>query len=145
MNQLKNALHDDYQYASEFERKIRAIYDLGVASNRVAAAIFFDLPTDVAFASNFARVSRESSPSRIVGICRELGSFYSVSQRLCVLNRTNTIRDELMKLWKNKLVETHFFGSDDNSRYESLVTSLTTDPDIMRDATRVNDFFREWR
>ena len=33
----------------------------------------------------------------------------------------------------------------DTSNYEQLMSSLSTDPDIMRDATRLNDFFREWR
>ena len=135
----------DYGYLSELDRQLRAVYDLGVAANRFSAAIFFDLPTGIAFASNFARVTLESSKSRIMGICRELGPFYSVSQRLCVLNRTQTLRNELLKLWKKELTETHFFGADDTSKYDELVASLATDPDLMRDATRINDFFREWR
>ena len=135
----------DYRMLSDYERNIRNIYDLAIASNRVAAAIFFDLPTDLAFAVNFARISDESNHSRIMGICRELGSFYSLSQRLCVLNRTNSLRNEILKLWKNKLVETHWFSADDNSKYEELVASLRTDPDLMRDSSRINDFFREWR
>lgn len=143
--EIRSAFPDDYRKLSEYERTLRNIYDFAVASNRVAAAIFFDLPTDLAFAVNFARVSDESNQSRITGICRELGSFYSLSQRLCVLSRTNTLRNEILRLWKNKLVETHWFSADDNSKYEELVASLRTDPDLMRDASRSNDFFREWR
>ena len=80
-----------------------------------------------------------------MGICRELGSFYSVSQRLCVLNRTQTIRNELLRTWKKELTESSFFGKDDDSKYDELLATLGTDPDLMRDAVRVNDFFREWR
>ena len=133
----------DYSYVAEMEKTLRAVYDFGIAANRFSAAIFFDLPVDVAFSVNFAKVSAESNTSRIMGICRELGSFYSVSQRLCVLNRTQTLRNELLKLWKEKLTEGWI--SKDHSKYDELLTSLGTDPDLMRDATRVNDFFREWR
>ena len=147
MQEIRRAAagHYDYGYLSELDKQLRAVYDLGVAANRFSAAIFFDLPTGIAFASNFARVITESSKSRIMGICRELGPFYSVSQRLCVLNRTQTLRNELLKLWKRELTETHFFGADDTSKYDELVASLASDPDLMRDATRINDFFREWR
>ena len=55
------------------------------------------------------------------------------------------MRNELLRLWKRELTETHFFGADDTSKYDELVASLATDPDLMRDATRINDFFREWR
>ena len=75
----------------------------------------------------------------------ELEDAVILSQRLCVLNRTNTLRNEILKTWKNALVETHFFGSADNSKYESVVSSHATDPDIMREAQRLNDFFRDWR
>ena len=141
--EFQSSYPDNYRAIAEFERRTRGVYDLGVAANRAAAAIFFDLPTDTAFAANFARVSREDNASRIIGICRELGSFYVVSQRLCVLNRTNTIRNEMLKLWKESLSEGWI--NKDNSKYEELVSSLATDPDIMRDATRINDFFREWK
>lgn len=135
----------DYAYVSELDRNLRAVYDFGIAANRLSAAVFFDFPVDVAFAVNFAKVTAESNKSIIMGMCRELGSFYSVSQRLCVLNRTQTIRNELLRTWKQKLAETHFFGKDDDSKYDELLATLGTDPDLMRDAARVNDFFREWR
>ncbi len=135
--------HYDYSYVAEMEKTLRAVYDFGIAVNRFSAAIFFDLPVDVLFAVNYAKVTAESNQSRIIGICRELGSVYSVSQRLCVLNRTQTMRNELLKLWKEKLVE-GWIGKD-YSKYDELVQSLATDPDLMRDAERVKDFFREWR
>lgn len=135
--------HYDYSYVAEMDKTLRAVYDFGVAVNRFSAAIFFDLPVDVLFAVNYAKVTAESNQSRIIGICRELGSVYSVSQRLCVLNRTQTMRNELLKVWKDKLAEGWI--SKDYSKYDELVQSLATDPDLMRDAERVKDFFREWR
>ena len=135
--------HYDYSYVAEMDKTLRAVYDFGVAVNRFSAAIFFDLPVDVLFAVNYAKVTAESNQSRIIGICRELGSVYSVSQRLCVLNRTQTMRNELLKIWKDKLAEGWI--SKDYSKYDELVQSLATDPDLMRDAERVKDFFREWR
>lgn len=135
----------DYAYISELDSNLRAVYDFGIAANRLSAAVFFDFPVDMAFSVNFAKVTAESNMSRIMGICRELGAVYSVSQRLCVLNRTQTIRDTLIKTWKQKLTETHFFGKDDTSKYDELLATLGTDPDLMRDAARINDFFREWR
>ena len=135
--------HYDYSYVAEMDKTLRAVYDFGVAVNRFSAAIFFDLPVDVLFAVNYAKVTAESNQSRIIGICRELGSIYSVSQRLCVLNRTQTMRNELLKVWKDKLAEGWI--SKDYSKYDELVQSLATDPDLMRDAERVKDFFREWR
>ena len=149
MKKLQDAavqeLSSDFSYVTDLEKELRNIYDLGIASNHLVAAILFDLPMDTAFAVNFARVMSETVPNRIMGICRELGPVYSVSQNLCVLNRTNSLRMELMKIWKEKLVETHLFRSNDHSRYEELVAYLGTDSDLMRDAKRLNDFFREWR
>lgn len=139
----------DYSYVLNLENTLRNIHDFGVAVNIVAKAVYFDLPIDVSFAVNFARVTEEAgSPSRnmpkIAGICRELGSFYNVSQNLCVLRRTQTLRDELVKTWKNALTENNIWGSSTN-RYDELMNSLSVDPDIMRDAVRVSDFLREWR
>ncbi|MBO5491804.1 MAG: hypothetical protein J5974_00580 [Pyramidobacter sp.] len=142
---VAHELNMDYAYVSELDKRLRNIYDLGIASCRVAAALVFDLPMDTVFVTNFARVMRETSSSRIIGICRELSPFYSVSQRLCVLNRTNGLRTELMKVWKGKLTETHVFSKDDHSKYDDLVAYVQTDSDLMRDATRLKDFFREWR
>ena len=134
----------DYSYIAEMDKTLRAVYDFGISVNRFSAAIFFDLPVDVLFAVNYAKVTAESNQSKIIGICRELGPVYSVSQRLCVLNRTQTMRNELLKVWKDKLADAGWLSTD-YSKYEELVASLSTDPDLMRDAERIKDFFREWR
>ena len=70
-------------------------------------------------------------------IAREIGPFYSVSQRLCVLQSTNSVREELLRLWKGTLAKERYDGD--------LKSYLSTDPDIMRDAKRIEDFFKEWR
>ena len=145
LQELRSVASKNYDYSdvAEMVKTLRSVYDFGIAANRLSAAVFFDLPVDVIFAVNIAKVTAESNPVKIMGICRELGPIYSVSQRLCVLNRTNTLRNELLKLWKDKLTEG--WVMKDRSKYDELLSSFATDPDLMRDATRVNDFFKEWR
>ncbi len=91
-------------------------------------------------------VKDEKEPNRIIQIAREVGPFYSVSQRLCVLRRTNTLRTELDKTWKEALTESHWYKiGEDHSKYETLKSYLATDSDLMRDAARLEAFFKEWR
>ena len=120
-NEIQAAHPQDYNYITEYEKNIRSVYDFAIAVNRISAAVFFDLPTNIAFAANFARVKEESNPSRIMGICRELEAFYSISQRLCVLNRTQTLRNELIKTWKDALSVKNWFSSNDTSKYDELI------------------------
>ena len=66
-------------YVTEFEKRLQDITDFGIASNQVAAVIFFDLPIETIFAANYARVMREKSSNRVMSVCRELRPFFSLS------------------------------------------------------------------
>ena len=141
------SFHDDFSYITELDTNLRNISDLSVSSSRVARALLFDFPMDIVFVINYAQVTAENKDNRdrIIQIARKIGPLYSVSQRLCVLRRTNTLRAELDKTWKEALTVKGFFSGDDHSKYETLKSYLATDSDLMRDATRLEKFFDEWR
>ena len=139
--------HRDDDYIDKLKNvTLRNIHDLGVAANKLARATFIDLPMDISFAVNFARVTAESNSSKIVNICRELGPFYEVSG-LCVLNRSQTLRNEILKAWKEALTEYVYLPipGPDYRKYNELVLYLGIDPEKMIDEKKIKQFFGEWR
>ena len=152
MKKLRDMTRKDVSrsFSAEMDRTLRCIRDLATFANRVHSAIHFDLPTDILLASAYAKACKEAESheegwfkrkvsdagkSRIIDTLREVGPIYSVSKHLCVLPSTNTLRMELIKVWKGML------GADE----ETLESYLGTDPDLMRDANKSEEFFRTWR
>lgn len=147
----RGSFPNDIQYLKGLQDAQRDIRDFENSLGRAIRAIFFDIPMQTIFAAGYARTAEEADDkigvffkevslkgqTRIMQIAREIGPFYSVSQRLCVLQSTNSIREELPRLWKGTLTKERYDGD--------LKSYLSTDPDIMRDAQRIEAFFKEWR
>ena len=149
INRTASSKYQDTEYSHKLENTLRNIHDFSVAANRLARAIFFDLPIDVSFAVNFARVTAESNKAKIVVICRELGSFYRITG-LCVLMRTQTLRNELLKVWKEALTEYVYFPIPHPvyDKYNELLLYLKIDPDSLKDTMEdkkmLEQYFGEW-
>ena len=147
----RGSFPNDIQYLKGLQNAQRDVRELANSLGRAIRAIFFDVPMQTIFAAGYARTAEEADDktgvffkevslkgqTRIMQIAREIGPFYSVSQRLCVLQSTNSVREELLRLWKGTLAKERYDGD--------LKSYLSTDPDIMRDAKRIEDFFKEWR
>lgn len=147
----RGSFPNDIQYLKGLQDARRDVRELANSLGQGIRAIFFDLPMQTIFAAAYARTAEEADDktgvffqevslkgqTRIMQIAREIGPFYSVSQRLCVLQSTNSVREELLRLWKGTLAKERYDGD--------LKSYLSTDPDIMRDAKRIEDFFKEWR
>lgn len=147
----RGSFPNDIQYLKGLQDAQRDVRELANSLGRGIRAIFFDIPMQTIFAAGYARTAEEADDktgvffqevslkgqTRIMQIAREIGPFYSVSQRLCVLQSTNSVREELLRLWKGTLTKERYDGD--------LKSYLSTDPDIMRDAERIEDFFKEWR
>lgn len=147
----RGSFPNDIQYLKGLQDAQRDIRDFENSLGRAIRAIFFDIPMQTIFAAGYARTAEEADDktgvffkevslkgqTRIMQIAREIGPFYSVSQKLCVLQSTNSVREELLRLWKGTLTKERYDGD--------LKSYLSTDPDIMRDAERIENFFKEWR
>ena len=147
----RGSFPNDIQYLKGLQDAQRDVRELANSLGRGIRAIFFDIPMQTIFAAGYARTAEEADDktgvffqevslkgqTRIMQIAREIGPFYSVSQRLCVLQSTNSVREELLRLWKGTLTKERYDGD--------LKSYLSTDPDIMRDAERIENFFKEWR
>ena len=147
----RGSFPNDIQYLKGLQDAQRDVRELANSLGRGIRGIFFDIPMQTIFAAGYARTAEEADDktgvffkavslkgqTRIMQIAREIGPFYSVSQKLCVLQSTNSVREELLRLWKGTLTKERYDGD--------LKSYLSTDPDIMRDAERIENFFKEWR
>lgn len=143
-------------YTRELQNTLREIHNLWIVTSRIVRIAYYDIPMQVVFAASYARTTNEifnedtawasywkgyinvsdKGKDRITQMAREIGPYYNISQRLCVLPATNTIRAELMKIWGKALkIE----------KEEDLKSLMATDHDEMRGFEEIEGFFKVWQ
>ena len=132
-------------YTSTFNKTLKGINELGTAANKMRSVIVFDLPIELLFTSFFALLIDDNDPDNIIKNFLGLASGYNISQKLSMLNRTNIIRDELLKVLKEKLAEKGLIWTS-YKRYDELIRSFRTKKfDLFQEVEKLSNFSREWQ
>ncbi len=142
MEQIKEQVRHldgvDIDYAAAVQRSVMKSNEIFENVSRVTRALYFDLPTQAFFCRQYARTFKAGKgQNAIARIVRDCVPFYKIYIKLCVLPSTNTLYQKyLLKKWKKVLKEENF---------ESLKALTATDPDMMSDNRRVEDFLRDYQ
>ena len=135
----------DALYTSTFNKTLKGINELGTAANKMRSVIVFDLPIELLFTSFFALLIDDNDPDNIIKNFLGLASGYNISQKLSMLNRTNIIRDELLKVLKEKLAEKGLIWTS-YKRYDELIRSFRTKKfDLFQEVEKLSNLSREWQ